>query len=131
MLGAATLGINQFGQKLRHSASALKHEANMSLRRNAPHIEPLLDQAKFLQASAQRQRDKPAFRNPAKGYLFPVGKFHLLDATRYEFHREPFLSAISGGAGAEGGRTKDRGLPGQGLPLNLLRCRSGKAPARN
>jgi len=43
MPGAATLGADQLGQKLGHSASVLEHEVNMSLRRDGPHIEPLLD----------------------------------------------------------------------------------------
>jgi hypothetical protein len=79
----------------------------MSLRRHAPHIEPLLDQAKFLQPLAQRQRDKSTLRNPPKCYLFLVGKLYLLEAAGCEFHREPFLSTISGGAAEESGRVED------------------------
>ena len=83
----------------------------MSLRRDAPHIEPLLDQAEFLQALAQRQRDRSAFRNPTKGYLFPVGKFCLLEVAGCEFHRVPFLSAVSAGGGRGGWSHRGRWAP--------------------
>jgi hypothetical protein len=62
----------------------------MPLVRDGPPVVPFLDQAEFLQPLAKKQRDRSTFGNPAKGHLFVIGKFGLLDAARREFHQVPF-----------------------------------------
>ena len=78
------------------SAGALEHEPNMSLLGDGPSIVALLDQAKFLQPLAQRQGDESAIRDPAKGYLFLVGKFGLFETTRGDFHGVSFWRQTPG-----------------------------------
>ena len=62
----------------------------MALLGNGPSILSLLDQTEFLQPLAKRQGDQSAFRDAAKGYLFLVGKFGLLETLRCDFHRVTF-----------------------------------------
>ena len=72
----------------------------MPLTGDGPAVVALFDQAEFLQPPAQGQSDKPAFRDPAKGYLFLVGKLGLLETARCDFHRMPFWQLFPAWPGA-------------------------------